>query len=354
MGSRSRTPSPSWLNPQGPFSLSGLGWVNRNPIGLRGGGQPYRKAKLASAARSSTSSNAFLKPRGSRGSKANNSPSSSEVVYFGNITNGSQKAAEEVCSRFSHCGLFCLSEVHDKMSNEKSFYSRIKGVHHVVGPAQQSDQALKGSWGGTSISVSYHVQWAPLPDAKFQHDKQVWYHELCDAYSTVVQIKWCNIGPVFVFCQYHREGINHSLFQRVADITKNGKYPFIILADFNAKPEEVGSLHWMHSLSSTVLTTGEPTCFSGEGESTLDFVVCSDVLLPTVKGLKVISEVPWGPHALLELTIDKGFESASVDKQELLTSLSKIPELTQGLSEHELMYEWGEAEIEAQPDVEQH
>ena len=111
----------------------------------------------------------------------------------------------------------------------------------------------------------------------------------------------------------------------------------------------------METLNSTVLTTGEPTCFSGEGESTIDFVVCSDVLLPAIKSLnKVISEVPWGPHALLELTVSKGFECASIDKQELLCSLSKIPEITQGLDEHELMYEWGEAEIEAQPDVEQH
>ncbi len=355
MGSRSRTPSPSWLNPKGPLNL-GLGWGNRNPS-LRGGGSKYRKAKLASAARSPTSSNAFLKPRGSRGGSSHTNPSNNpnhEVIYFGNITNGSKKAAEEVSARFSHCGLFCLAEVHDRVESNKHFYSRLKGVHHVVGPAEQSDSSIKGTYGGTSISVNYHVQWAPLTNSEFDFNKQVWKHEMCHAYNSVVLVKWVNIGPVFIFSQYHKDGINHSLFKLVAEVTKNGKFPFIILADFNAKPEEVGQLHWMETLKSTVITTGQPTCFGGEGESVIDFVVCSDVLLSAIHSLKVISEVPWGPHALLELTVDKAFEKSSLDKQVLVGSLSQLPELLQGMNDEQIMFEWGEAEIEAQPDIENH
>ena len=124
------------------------------------------------------------------------------------------------------------------------------------------------------------------------------------------------------------------------------------MADFNAKPSEVGSLHWLSKLKASVVTTGEPTCFHGDSESTIDFCVISDTLLPCIKALEVIPEVPWGPHALLKLTITKGLEEASIDKQVLARSLNNIPELIQGLSEEEIMYEWGEAEIEAQSDIE--
>ena len=143
-----------------------------------------------------------------------------------------------------------------------------------------------------------------------------------------------------------------TLFKLVADITCNGKYPFIILADFNAKPSEVGSLHWLSQLKASVLTTGEPTCFHGDSESTIDCCVISDTLLPCIKSLEIIQEVPWGPHALLKLTITKGLEEASIDKQVLARNLNNIPELIQGLSEEDIMYEWGEAEIEAQGDIE--
>ena len=83
-----------------------------------------------------------------------------------------------------------MAEVHDKLENNRHFYSQLKGVHHVVGPATQSDQSLKGSFGGTSISVNYHVQWAPLSGSEFDFDAKVWKHELCHAFSTCVQVKW--------------------------------------------------------------------------------------------------------------------------------------------------------------------
>ena len=202
-------------------------------MSLRGGGVPYREAKLASATRGCHSSSVFLKPRGSRGGNSHAKPSyepNDEVLLFGNITSGSAKAAEEIIARFSHCGCFCLAEVHDKMQTNRHFYSQIKGVHHVVGPAEQSDQSIKGSYGGTSISANFHLQWAPLAGAEFDFNKKVWTHELCHAYSTCIQVKWTNLGPVFIFSQYNKDGINHSLFKLVSDITKNGKFPFYHLS----------------------------------------------------------------------------------------------------------------------------
>ena len=198
------------------------------------------------------------------------------------------------------------------------------------------------------------MQWAPLSGSEYDFDYKIWRHELCHAFSTCIIVKWINVGPVFVFSQYHKDGIDHSLFKQVADITQNGKYPFIILADFNATPQEVGSLHYLHTLQASVVTTGEPTCFQGEEASTIDFCVMSDKLLPCIQSLRVIPEVPWSPHALLELTLNKSFEVACVDKQEVVCDLVKVPELIEGLDEDELMYEWGEAEVEAQSDVESH
>ena len=72
------------------------------------------------------------------------------MKYFSNITYGPDRAAEEIFSLLPHSGVFCLAEVHAKMrKREASLNRKLPGIHNVVGPAEQSDQPVERSLGGT-------------------------------------------------------------------------------------------------------------------------------------------------------------------------------------------------------------
>ena len=99
------------------------------------------------------------------------------------------------------------------------------------------DLGSKGTFGGTSASISNSLRWSPPAGSIFS--KGVWTHPLCHAYSTFVEIYSRVAGSILVFFQYHKDGFQHSLLQLIAKVTKTGHRPFILLADFNCTPDEL-------------------------------------------------------------------------------------------------------------------
>ncbi len=166
------------------------------------------------------------------------------------------------------------------------------------------------------------------------------------------------IGSVFVFFQYHRGGLQHSLLQLVASITKNGHYPFVILADFNCPPDALASTQWPDALDSEVLATGNSTCVQGESFSEIDYCLISRVLLPVVHSLEVSFVAPWGPHGFLKLTFNKSLERASRYMPYLVKKFKHVPKLVKNTSLQFQSETWDavapEAELQSQTFVSQH
>ena len=100
---------------------------------------------------------------------------------------------------FGECALVCLAEVHDLLDCNRHFYKKLSPFQHVVGPAQPSEDSVKGNYGGTSVSVAHHIQWSPLSCSQFDPSKKVWRHEKCHAFSSVLNVKFHNIGGILVF-----------------------------------------------------------------------------------------------------------------------------------------------------------
>ena len=178
------------------FPLDEMEPTIRGKVGQSTPPQQFRKFKLLQS--SPNSNDYYSRPRGSRGGslakKFQCHFTKCEKIYFANITSGSEKAAEQLNSLASECALLCLAEVHDLLDKRRHFYSKLRTYQHVVGPAEPSEDSLNGTYGGTSVSASHHIQWSPLSCSQFDSSNKVWRHAKCNAYCSAMSVKFHNIG----------------------------------------------------------------------------------------------------------------------------------------------------------------
>ena len=81
-------------------------------------------------------------------------------------------------------------------------------------------------------------------------------------------------------------------------LTRDGRRPFVLGADFNATPHawEGTASSWLKRLNAHLVTAGSAiTCKCGEG-STIDYFMISNSLRSFVESCEVDQDVPWGPH----------------------------------------------------------
>lgn len=98
----------------------------------------------------------------------------------------------------------------------------------------------------------------------------------------VTQIQFRKIGPILFFAQYYRGGLDPVAIHAIHRLTKGGRLPFVVLADFNTFPDavqkEVTHLH------ATVIFTGQHTCVQGAHSqgSNIDYCIISNAWVPLV------------------------------------------------------------------------
>lgn len=86
-------------------------------------------------------------------------------------------------------------------------------------------------------------------------------------------------------------------------MSKGGKVPFILLADFNEDPHTLAEPSWGSLLRATFVAPSHVTCRQGNG-SIIDFALISDCLVPSVTSLESVTCVDFGPHNFLALSLD--------------------------------------------------
>ena len=116
-----------------------------------------------------------------------------------------------------------------------------------------------------------------------------------------------------------RSDTNANLMQDVCFLTRDGRFPFILGADFNFPPSlwQDLTLHgggiWIKQLgASVVIPQGSShTCRTGRGQKPdiIDYFMVSACIRPLIQRCEVIKSVPWGPHYGVKLVLNIDFES---------------------------------------------
>ena len=116
-----------------------------------------------------------------------------------------------------------------------------------------------------------------------------------------------------------RSDTNANLMQNVCFFTRDGRFPFILGADFNFPPSlwQDLTLHgggiWTKQLgASLVIPEGSShTCRTGRGQKPdiIDYFMVSACIRPLIQKCEVIKSVPWGPHYGVQLVLNIDFES---------------------------------------------
>ena len=116
-----------------------------------------------------------------------------------------------------------------------------------------------------------------------------------------------------------RSDTNANLMQDVCFLTRDGRFPFILGADFNFPPSQWQdlTLHggdmWIKQLgASVVIPEGSShTCRTGGGQKPdiIDYFMVSACIRPLIQRCEVIKSVPWGPHYGVKLVLNIDFES---------------------------------------------
>ena len=123
-----------------------------------------------------------------------------------------------------------------------------------------------------------------------------------------------------ILCAYFQDGEgfgcrNLELLEEIELITKKGKLPFILLADFNIEPEEWSKLAWLERNGAAIIRPEgvEATCRKGRG-TLIDYAIVSKNIVPIIKSCQGVPEVPWAPHIGLRLVINAEPEKVLIRK----------------------------------------
>ena len=114
-----------------------------------------------------------------------------------------------------------------------------------------------------------------------------------------------------------RSHINANVMQDVCFLTRDGKLPFILGADFNFPPSlwqdlsmHGGSLQLRKLGASVVIPEGTThTCCAGKGQKPdiIDYFLVSTLIRPLIQQCEIVNSVPWGPLYGVKLTLNINF-----------------------------------------------
>ena len=93
--------------------------------------------------------------------------------------------------------------------------------------------------------------------------------------------------------------------QEVVKVTRGGKVPFWMMADWTWEPQRLRDSEWFRVLDAVIILpqNTHATCWSSQNGSMLDCMIASRSLVPMIL-LRALDAVPWSPHSALYFTFD--------------------------------------------------
>ena len=96
-------------------------------------------------------------------------------------------------------------------------------------------------------------------------------------------------APLTIISGYAEDGDHEMLLAQVSALTRGGKLPFLLAADFNQDPATVAKSQLLQTLGARVVATGTPTCKQADHKpSEIDFVVASDSVCEAILSRSVV------------------------------------------------------------------
>lgn len=220
------------------------------------------------------------------------------MLYFAIVTRLGDKHLAHLTALPSRVAAWMAVETHRRGANLWEALAELAraGWTPHASHAQASATSETGSYGGACSGVRHHLVHSALPLAT--RERMAWISE--GHYLTGFTIPIAG-EDVIVMGSYHRGGITDSVLEQVRVLTRNGALLFLLSGDFNAPPAELEATGWPKMLHATVVAPSQATCHQGKG-STIDYLLASTALSGLLQ-LRVIDEVPWGPHSALEVVL---------------------------------------------------
>ena len=227
------------------------------------------------------------------------------TFFFGNVTSFSEEVVEYALGLPPCVHGFLFVESHlraDKLSTTTSTSIR-HGWVPVAAEASASDRSEQGTFGKCFCSTRSHLQVLPLSECTWD-PRGLWLSNVVDLLGWEVPLQG---DPILVLGSYHRHGPASANFEAVARWTSVGRFPFVLLGDFNDSPEQLAELPWLSILNCQLLlpSNSSVTCRAREdSESLIDFGLVSTSASQLVT-LETVDAVPWPTHCGLRLTVQK-------------------------------------------------
>ena len=239
-------------------------------------------------------------------------------MYFANITTLSEKALAELEQLDPH--IIGLAETHIPANKDKKAFKRLTHRRPAnrakyTTPASPSPISNSGTNGGTAVLPRNYLSTTKVAPELWKNfhkqSPQVTRHDLaaCALHT--------RFGPILVCSGYALKEDYQDLLKGVAAVSRNGKTPFILAADFNVPAQEVQTCWALEQLQAVTFspTNCTETCFSGStaNGTSIDYVVCSKILAPYIGVIKRIADTPWSPHFALWFYVNLESDSILTD-----------------------------------------
>ena len=113
------------------------------------------------------------------------------------------------------------------------------------------------------------------------------------------------IGTIYFEHTTKLAGPNLDRFNSAIHLTDNCRRLLILAGDYNMEPDE-----WDHEMLQAaglqIMTAGiEKTCKTSHGSKLNDYIIVSTDLVPLITNLKILADVPWGPHVALTFEVNR-------------------------------------------------
>jgi len=222
------------------------------------------------------------------------------TIFYGNVNRYTEKAEEYFEVVGSDTVLYGEHHLRGKELSKSAGEIASKGWQLSASEARASEDSVTGTYGGTFAAVRSHILNSPL------HDDEPCGRGVARTKDRDITGRTIHLagGDIIVFSAYARGGELHEIIKVIRKNTGNGRIPFILLADFNVPYEALKDEEWIADLAAVAVAPSgcTTTCHQGKG-SLIDFMIISDQLLGYIISFVAITDVPWGPHDGLMLTL---------------------------------------------------
>ena len=261
-------------------------------------------------------------------------------IFYGNITSMSEKAEHFLLSLKD--AIWLAGECHIRQQDvTRRCQEWLRRFDITAAPATPSDSSDTGTYGGVIAASRKHLSTGHVDgDVAEAGWMQATDHDLAGRTLHLQGV------DVLVLGGYARNGEYQQQAAAVARVTRNGRLPFIWLADFNHDPKHVQEEPWLEQLDACVMVPDtEVTCHAGSG-SLIDFGIVSRCLAPYVVRFASVPDVPWGPHDGIRMRLRRSPRAVMIRTLRRPRSLTDAAKSVDGGERAEL--QWDEAWTTAQ------